>query len=253
MRAVDASTPSTSTDEESPRVAPSVELRDVVVRRGPRVALRNVTFALQPGTVTAVVGPNGAGKSSLLGVLSGRLSASEGLVRLDGAVAEVLQSTRGNEQLMLTVEDIVRMGRYADRGLFGRLRPSDRAVVERALEATDLVDLRRRSFNELSGGQRQRTLVAQGLARQTPILLLDEPTAGLDVRSQRHLSAIIRAEAAKGTTVIVATHDLDDAGRADNVIVLACDCLCCAPPVTALADPAVTALFETSPRWARSA
>ena len=131
--------------------------------------------------------------------------------------------------------------------------PLDREIVERALEATGTLDLRRRSINELSGGQRQRALVAQGLAQQAPVLLLDEPMAGLDRRSQRQLFEIVQAEAARGTTVLLATHDLDEAARADNLIVLACECVCCAPPVTALNDPAVTSLFGTGPRFAVAA
>jgi ABC-type Mn2+/Zn2+ transport system ATPase subunit len=92
-------------------------------------------------------------------------------------------------------------------------------------------------------------MVAQGLAQQAPILLLDEPMAGLDRRSQRHLLKIIRAETKRGTTVLFATHDLDHADQADNLIVLACECLCCAPPVTAMSDPAVAALFGPPPKW----
>ena len=129
------------------------------------------------------------------------------------------------------------------------MRGSDREIVNESLVATNLVDLRRRSITELSGGQQQRGLIAQGLAQQAPILLLDEPAAGLDRPSQRELLEIIRAEADRGTTVLFATHDLNEAAEADNLIVLACECICCAPPVTALADPAVTALFGPRHGW----
>ena len=229
---------------------PSVVLEGVEARRGSRVVLRDLTFALQPGTLTAVIGPNGAGKSSLFGPLSGRLRPTKGTLRVRGPVAEVLQSTEIDEQLRLTVDDAVRMGRYPTRGYLRPMRHCDRQIVDDALAATDLLALRRRPINELSGGQRQRVLVAQGLAQQAPILLLDEPTAGLDRRSQRQLLEITRAEAARGTTVVIVTHDLDEAAQADNLIVLACECVCCAPPTTALADPAVTALFGPVPRLA---
>lgn len=222
---------------------PAIAVDDVEVHRGQRVALRNVSFSLEPGTLTAVVGPNGAGKSSLFGVLSGRLQPIKGTVSLNGAVAEVLQKTDIDDQLRLTVEDVVRLGRYPARGLLRPIRSEDRAIITDALAATEMLDLRRRPIHQLSGGQRQRALLAQGLAQQAPILLLDEPTAGLDRRSQQHVLEIIRAEAERGTTVLVATHDLDHADEADNLMVLACECICCAPPKTALSDPAVTELF----------
>ncbi len=236
-------------NETSDPDAPSVSLEGIEARRGRQVALRDVSFAVQPGTLNAVVGPNGAGKSSLFGVLSGRLRPTEGTVRLRGSVAEVLQTTDIDEQLRLTVDDVVRLGRYPSRGLLRPMRAGDRAIVDEALAATDMLDLRRRPINELSGGQRQRALVAQGLAQQASVLLLDEPTAGLDRRSQQQLLEIIWAEAKRGTTVMFATHDLDEADRADNLIVMACECICCAPPVAALAEPAVTALFGPAPRW----
>ncbi|MEM7341117.1 MAG: metal ABC transporter ATP-binding protein [Actinomycetota bacterium] len=221
--------------------------------RGARLALRDVSFALEPGTLTSVVGPNGAGKSSLFGVLSGRLRPSRGSVHIRGSVAEVLQNTALNEYLHVTVDDVARMGRYPARGLFGPMRGVDRQIINEALAATDLLDLRRRSIHQLSGGQRQRALVAQGLAQRAPVLLLDEPSAGLDARSQRELFEIVRAEADRGTTVLMATHDLNEATKCDNMIVLACDCLCCAPPEIAMAEPDVTSLFEPGPQWAWSA
>lgn len=243
------SEPSPTATVTSDSREPAVAVEGVEARRGRRVALRDVSFAVRPGTLTAVVGPNGAGKSSLFGVLSGRLRPTVGTVRVRGAVAEVLQATAIDEQLRLTVDDVVRLGRYPARGVFRPMRATDRAVVDAALAATEMVDLRRRPINELSGGQRQRAMVAQGLAQQAPVLLLDEPMAGLDRRAQQQLFKIIRAEASRGTTVLFATHDLGQADRADNLIVLACECLCCAPPVTALADPAVAALLGPAPRF----
>jgi manganese transport system ATP-binding protein len=235
--------------EVRPGDGPAVELERVEVQRGRRVAIRDVSFSLEPGSLTGVIGPNGAGKSSLFGALSGRLRPAKGTIRLAGTVAEVLQTTDIDPQLRLTVEDVVRIGRYPTRGLLGPMLAEDRSIVTQALEATKMVELRRRPIHELSGGQRQRALIAQGLAQQAPILLLDEPTSGLDRRSQQQILDIMRAEAERGTTVVFATHDLDHADMADNLIVMACECLCCAPPVTAMADPAVSALFGPPPRW----
>lgn len=228
----------------------AVELDGIDVERGGRLALSEVSFAIEPGTLTAVVGPNGAGKSSMFGVIAGRLNPTSGTVRTSGSIAEVLQSTALDENLPLTVEDAVWMGRYADRGLFRRMRSSDRAIVEAAMEATGVAELRRRTISELSGGQRQRALLAQGIVQEAPILILDEPATGLDVSSQQDLFGVIKNEVERGVTVLMATHDLRDAAEADNVLVLACECVCCAPPVDAFADPAVTALMSTSPSWA---
>lgn len=225
----------------------AISLRGASVRRGTVEALRNVTFDVPAGTLSAVVGPNGAGKSSLFGLLSGRLDPSAGTARVAGAVAEVLQNTGIDDDLALTVDDVVRIGRFPSVGLLRPMRAPDRRIVDDALDAVDLLALRRRPIQQLSGGQRQRALLAQGLAQAAPVLLLDEPTSGLDVPSQRLVLNILRREADRGTTVLFATHDLAEAATADNVIVLACECVCCAPPVDALADPAVTALFGPGP------
>ena len=110
-------------------------------------------------------------------------------------------------------------------------------------------ELRRRPVGELSGGQRQRVMLAQGLAQRAPILVLDEPMTGVDAPAQRELFEVMRHEAERGTAVLFATHNMTEAADADNLVVLACECICCAPPVDAFADPAVTALFgSTTPK-----
>lgn len=224
-----------------------VSLDRAEATRGATLALCDVSFELEPGSLTAVVGPNGAGKSSMFALLSGRLEPSAGTVRVGGPVAEVLQSSHVDDQLPLTVDDVVRIGRYANKGLLRPMGRADRGAVDDALDAVGLRSLRRRPISQLSGGQRQRTLVAQGLAQDAPVLLLDEPTAALDVASRDQVVQAMRARAERGTTVLFATHDLTEAAQAENVIVLACECVCCAPPVDAFADPAVTALFGPSP------
>lgn len=224
-----------------------VTVTDVNVQRGSVTALRDVSFALPAGSLTAVIGPNGAGKSSLFGLLSGRIPPTSGSVQLSGPVAEVLQATKVDDQLSLTVNDVVRLGRYPARGFMRPFRSNDRDAIDQSLAAVDLLELAGRQFNKLSGGQQQRALLAQGLAQHAPILLLDEPTTGLDVTSQVLVRDIMRKQADAGTTVLFATHDLSEAAEADFVIVLASECICCAPPIDALADPAVTALFGPGP------
>jgi ABC-type Mn2+/Zn2+ transport system ATPase subunit len=226
---------------------PVVQLRDVRAYRKQTLALRDVSLSLTAGTLTAVIGPNGAGKSTLFGVISGRLRSASGDVDVDGPVAEVLQATAVDPQLALTVEDAVRMGRFRERGVLRPMRTRDREAVDDAIEATGLTRLRRRPVNQLSGGQRQRVMMAQGLAQGAPVLLLDEPATGLDIGSKEQLDGLMRREAAEGRTVVFSTHDLDEATRADTVVALCCECVCCAPPSVAFADPDVRRMFAASP------
>lgn len=223
--------------------ASTVHLRGVHAHRDSTLALESVDLSVDAGTVTAVIGPNGAGKSTMFALISGRLRASKGTVTIRGPVAEVLQATSLDPQLRLTVDDVVRMGRYPSRGLLGPMRRADRRACDEALDRVGLTELRRRPVIELSGGQRQRALVAQGLVQDAPVLLLDEPSTGLDVASRQRILEIMRAEADAGRTVLFSTHDLADAHHADQVVALACRCVCCAPPTVALEDPAVTELF----------
>ena len=224
-----------------------IDLHQVTAHRGRQVALRDVSLHIEPGTVTAVVGPNGAGKSTLFGLLSGRLRPSSGTVTVGGAVAEVLQATSVDPQVRLTVHDVVCMGRYPTCGHLRRFRPEDRSAVSEALVDVGLDEHARRSLDQLSGGQRQRALLAQGLAQDAPILLLDEPATGLDRPSQQRILDVIRTQADRGRTVLFSTHHLPDALHADLVIALACECICCAAPDTVFEDPSVRALFDPLP------
>lgn len=222
----------------------AVSLEQVDVRRGRTLALQDVNLSVPRGAVTAVVGANGAGKSTLFGVIGGRLRPSAGRIRVNGPVAEVLQATSIDENLSMTVQDVVRQGRYPDRGLLRRFTERDHGIVEEALEAVDMSEHRRTPINALSGGQRQRVLVAQGIAQQSPIVLLDEPMTGVDVPTQRRLDRVIRDVADSGATVIFSTHSLENAAQSDVVVALACRCLCCAPTAEALRDPLVVGLFR---------
>ena len=191
-----ADRPASRIDSDSAGLA--VQLRDVDARRDLTLALQAISLDFDPGTVTAVIGPNGAGKSTLFALISGRLRPSTGTVTTRGAVADVLQATALDPQLRLTVDDVVRMGRYHARGFVRPMRRSDRQACHEALDRVGLLDLRRRPINELSGGQRQRALLAQGIAQEAPVLLLDEPATGLDVPSQQRVRDVIRAEADAG-------------------------------------------------------
>ena len=208
-----------------------VEGAGLTVAYGHRTALHDCDVAMSAGTITALVGPNGSGKSTLLSVIAGLVPLTSGELRVFGRrpghnglaarVAYVLQSTPANASLPITVREVVTMARFARRGLFGRLTADDRRVVDHALELLDVTELADRHLRELSGGQRQRVLVAQGLAQQADLLLLDEPVTGLDLTSRERILSVVDEVRESGGTVVVATHDLGDAERADHVMLLA--------------------------------
>ena len=182
--------------------------------------LREVSLGLSAGQIIGVIGPNGAGKSTLLKIAAGLVRPSTGLVRLieqdmrdrsRRSIARQLgflpQNVTGS--LDYRVEEIVAMGRFAHLRGAGFLQPDDLEVVERCLECTETTAYRRRSLSQLSGGERQRVLLASVLAQQPQVLLLDEPTTGLDMHHQVAFFDLVSSLAAKGMAVIVVTHDLN--------------------------------------------
>ena len=207
----------------------AVEARRVTIAYGEHVAVRDVSFDLPAGAVTAIIGPNGSGKTTLLRALSGLEPVDAGTLSVLGRpaapgrreVAHVLQATRINDQVPLTVREVVCMARYAHRGPLRRFGRTDQAAVERAMERMEVGDLAHRHLRELSGGQRQRVYVAQGLAQQARLLLLDEPITGLDIVSQERITTVVNEEVAAGATVVVTTHDVASAGQADHVLLIA--------------------------------
>ncbi|WP_336083430.1 zinc ABC transporter ATP-binding protein AztA [Nocardia sp. SSK8] len=183
--------------------------------------LRELSATLPGGQITALVGPNGSGKSTLLGVLAGTVTIDSGTVAHTlGRPAFVVQHTAIPPTLPITVREAVAMGRWAHRGPWRRLTRDDRALIGTCLERMDLTALATRRLDTLSGGQRQRTLLAQALAQQAELLLLDEPATGLDTASQAAISRVLAEVAATGVTVMQATHDRDEAARADHCLLL---------------------------------
>lgn len=204
---------------------------------GAKVALDDLTLDVPAGTSLAVIGPNGSGKSTLLGALAGTLAPSAGTVRVVGkAPALVLQQTDVDKSLPITVRDTVSMARYSTLKLFGRFRNGDGDAVERAARRLDITDLMDRQLHELSGGQRQRVLVAQGIAQDTDVLLLDEPVTGLDATSREVILELIDEEVGRGRTVVVTTHDFDDAQRCDQVLLLDTRPVAVGPPPEVLVE-----------------
>ena len=201
-------------------------------------------FTIPKGLLTAIIGPNGSGKSTLLNALTGLVKVVGGSVEVFGdspasthdRVAYVLQATKVNEVMPVTVGEVVAMGRYGRSGPFGRMRAADRRICEEAMERLDIIDLQARHLTALSGGQRQRVFVAQGLAQQADILLLDEPLTGLDLASRERIVGAVAAELAEGRTVVLTTHDLAEAADADHVILMTGRVAAEGPPGTVL-DP----------------
>ncbi len=187
--------------------------------------LRDVDFEVQTGAFLAVVGPNGAGKSTLINILAGLLQPQAGAVLLNGAnlrtcnvqdiarrVAVVRQESIPT--FAFSVVETVLMARTLYYGRLGFESKGDREIVMRALELTDAAEFAPRSLASLSAGERQRVFLARGLAQDTPILLLDEPTSFLDVKHQVKIYDLLKCiQADKGTTIVAITHDLNLAGQ----------------------------------------
>jgi zinc transport system ATP-binding protein len=178
-----------------------------------------VSFELEPGEFVALAGPNGSGKSTLMRVVLGVLAPAAGSVRVLGStpadlqrrwrIGYVPQRPVVAPQLPATVEEVVAAGRLARRGWWRRLGPADRAAVDDALETVALADLRRRRVGELSGGQQQRAFIAKALASEPELLVLDEPTTGIDLASQRRFrDALVRLARERDAAVLLVSHEL---------------------------------------------
>ena len=199
------------------------ELTSVSVRYGEVVALDTTSTTFRSGTSVALVGANGSGKSTVLRLLAGLLAPTSGTIERapDVDAAFIAQQHEHHDWMPLPVDEVIRMGCYRTRGLLGRITRSDRAEIRSVADRLDVTDLLRRSFSELSGGQRQRVLVAQALIGSPRLLLLDEPITGLDLPSQETILSIIDAEVIAGATVVFSTHHLEEAKRAQRVMLLA--------------------------------
>ncbi|MGC2241128.1 MAG: metal ABC transporter ATP-binding protein [Acidimicrobiia bacterium] len=203
----------------------AVQATDLVLAYGSNVALSASSFRVPLGGMTALIGPNGSGKSTLLSAIAGLIAPTSGSMTVGPGmqppprVSFVLQSTKVNESLPVTVREVVGMGRYAGIGM-RPMSDEDQESIRIAMERTGIVDLANRHLSDLSGGQRQRVFLAQGLAQDHEILLLDEPLTGLDLPSAQAVDRVIHLEMTTGCTILISTHDLAEAQVADNVLLL---------------------------------
>lgn len=215
----------------------SVLVDNLSVNYGDVPALTNVSVAIPPGSSVAVIGPNGSGKSTLLKAIAGLLRPVSGNVDVgDRSIALVLQSTDVDPSVPLTVYDTVAMARFPRTGLLRRFSPVDREAISAAVGQLDLKDLIHRQIHDLSGGQRQRTFVAQGLAQDADVVLLDEPLTGLDVKSQAQIGSALEQARAGGRTTIVSTHSFAEAEQCDLVLLLATKPVAFGPPDEVLTE-----------------
>jgi iron complex transport system ATP-binding protein len=205
-----------------------IQVEDLCVSLGGVEVLEDVSLSVDRGELVGLIGPNGAGKTTLLRAVYGALEPDGGRVRLDGEPVAEMDSARasrlvatvpqdGHVGFEFSVEAVVEMGRTPHRSRLDWSEGGD--AVEAALERTETASLRDRRVDEISGGERQRVLLARALAQETPALVLDEPTASLDINHQVAVLELVADLVADGRAVIAAIHDLDLAARY-------CDRLC---------------------------
>lgn len=206
--------------------SPAVTATDLVIAYDGTIALDRSTFTIPAGRVTAMIGPNGSGKSTLLSAIAGLIEPASGSIDVPAGstgphrIAYVLQTTKINDTLPVSVQEVVTMGRYAGLGSYRWLDAEDREAVSSAMERTGISSLGTKHLNELSGGQRQRVFVAQGMAQDHDLLLLDEPMTGIDLTTAQAIDEAIHEETERGCSVIMTTHDLSEARVADHVVLL---------------------------------
>jgi ABC-type Mn2+/Zn2+ transport system ATPase subunit len=196
--------------------------------------LEGVSFALEPGTIAAVLGPNGGGKTTLFRALLGELPVRRGVVELDGRPAYVPQTDRTRLDFPVSALDVVLMGAYGRTPAWRRVARADRAAAREALDRVALADRARQRFGALSGGQRQRVLIARALLQDSRVVLLDEPLTGVDTTSAARIEAVFDELRAEGRILLVATHDVEQARRWDRVVCLNGEQVAFGPPAEAL-------------------
>jgi len=222
---------------------PALEVRRLTASYSSRPVLWDVDATVPTGTLAAIVGPNGAGKSTLLKAAVGLLKLDAGHVLIEGRpasealdrVAYVPQRDEVDWDFPITVREVVEMGRYRSAGWIRRLKAADREHVDQALEKVRMTGFAKRQIGELSGGQRQRVFIARALAQDAPVMMLDEPFAGVDARTEASLLDLLAGIRAAGRTVIVVHHDIATVrSRFDWALLLNVRMVACGPVADSL-------------------
>ncbi|MEM1366992.1 MAG: metal ABC transporter ATP-binding protein [Cyanobacteria bacterium P01_H01_bin.15] len=196
----------------------SIDIQNVTVSYHRKIALYRASLKLYPGQICGLLGMNGAGKSTLFKAIMGFVKPSAGRVLVNGLpirqvqkqglVAYVPQSEEVDWQFPVTVADVVMMGRYGQLNILRIPGSRDRQLVRESLERVHMWELRDRQIGELSGGQKKRAFLARALAQQSQVLLLDEPFAGVDVKTEKMIIDLLLALRQAGHTILISTHDL---------------------------------------------
>ena len=206
---------------------PILDVQNLTVRYNSYAALEDLSFHLHEGERVAVVGPNGAGKSTLFKVVSGVISPTSGEVKIFGSkprghvcIAYIPQRSQVDWNFPVSVADAVMMGRSAKLGPLNWPHKRDWEFVHHALETVELTNLASRQIGQLSGGQQQRMFIARALAQEAELMLMDEPLTGLDVPAQEDILSLLDRLQKENVTVMVATHDLEQAAHHFDRIML---------------------------------
>jgi manganese/iron transport system ATP-binding protein len=208
-------------------LAPPIQLEGVTLRFNRVFALKDIDFSLPAGQLVAVVGPNGAGKTTLFRIIAGTLNPDSGSVHVYGhgpgghvCIAYVPQRSQVDWSFPVTATEVVMMGRIRKLGFFRWPSRQDWEFVRHALDRVGMLDLGDRQIGELSGGQQQRVFLAQALAQEAEVVLLDEPLTGLDLPSQEAIFTTLNDLKQDGVAIMVATHDLNLAADRFDLIML---------------------------------
>ncbi len=197
----------------------SLEIHDLTVSYHHNPVLWNINFNVPQGKLTGIIGPNGAGKSTLLKAIMELEPASGGFAKLFGKSLEdvrarisyVPQKDAVDWDFPATVMDVVQMGRYGNKSLFSRLSKKDEAIAVDCLSKVEMLDYSDRHISELSGGQKQRVFIARALAQEADLYFMDEPFAGIDAASEKHIIEILLKMQKEGKSIFVVHHDLQSA------------------------------------------
>lgn len=195
-----------------------VEIENVTVAYNGKIALHSASLQLQAGSIHGLVGMNGAGKSTLFKAIMGFVKPATGTISIDGLsihqaqkrnlVAYVPQSEEVDWDFPVSVHDVVMMGRYGYMNLLRIPRAIDKQSVRASLERVEMWEMRDRQIGELSGGQKKRAFFARALAQQGTVLLLDEPFAGVDIKTEKMMIDLLTELRQSGHTILISTHDL---------------------------------------------
>lgn len=209
----------------------AIDIRGLEVRYKGKVALQDVNVSVPKGSICGLVGMNGAGKSTLFNAVMDAIPIVRGKVSLlgesvasaqrQGVVAYVPQTELIDWDFPVSVYDVVMMGRYGFMNVFRIPSRRDKELVEKAIGRVKLTEYKERQIGQLSGGQRKRAFVGRALAQGASILLLDEPFAGVDIKTENSLIALLQELKRQGVTVLIAAHNIDAIGKyCDNMILI---------------------------------